>query len=292
MAETVKPINGFKIGDVLIGTDILGCLVASLNEDGSFKNLQIVTNPGHKINIESGDNVAIKPMGNLQHDTAHYPVEEDKNEFKMKAICDSKDAVEGYNIEAAGVKFITKKADTTRGWDPKKWVLKIQESATKYAKGIINAASWDIRARSTGAGTGGGIAVQIAGVDSDIHANKFKIETDQTADVTATQSEDIHCGEGGKGIEIGTINPLFTSLYTKDYRFRSDAPIFAVSRGPITMYDKEGHVTTDATLADKIDYPTQRDDSKDIIPDEQIANPVCWGDLVEMLAEWKASKQG
>lgn len=275
MAEKVNPLNGIKIGDVLVGSDILGCLQASLNEDGSFKNLQIVTPEGHKINLESGDNIAIKPMGNLQHDTAHYANDADKNEFKMKAICDSKDAVEGYNIEAAGVKFITKKADTSRGWDPLKWVLKIQKSASEWSKGVMHAASWDIRARSTGKGTGGGIAVQIAGIDSDYHCNKFKIETDQIADVDAAQSEEIHNGEGGKGIEIGTINPLFTSLYTSTYRFRGDSPIYGVRRGDL--------VTVDG----KTDYPTQPDDSKDIINDD---DPITWNDLISCVKAWKVSQ--
>lgn len=275
MAEKVNPLNGIKIGAVVIGSDVLGCLQASLNADGTFKNLQIVTPEGHKINLESGDNIAIKPMGNLQHDTAHYANDADKNEFKMKAICESKDAVEGYNIEAGGVKFITKKADTTRGWDPLKWVLKIQKSATEWARGVMHAASWDIRARSTGPGTGGGIAVQIAGVDSDLHCNKFKIETDQTADVDAEQSAEIHNGEGGKGIEIGTINPVFTSLYTGEYRFRGESPIYGVTRGE------------PETVDGKTDYPTQADDSKDIIDDE---DPVTWNDVISCVKAWKYSQ--
>ena len=61
----VNPLNGIKIGDVLVGSDIFGCLQASLNEDGSFKNLQIVTPEGHKLNLEPGDNLAIKPASKV-----------------------------------------------------------------------------------------------------------------------------------------------------------------------------------------------------------------------------------
>lgn len=227
-------------------------------------NLEIASPAGKKIGIESEDNTAFKPGSKVQWDTAHR-AEGAQDEFEMSTICDKKTKVVGLKWELAGLKFYNKDADTANGWDSNIFKLIFKKSKELWTKLNLKAGSIDLRAHSTGKGTGGGIAVQIAGVDSDLHANKFKIETDQTADVDAEQSEAIHNGEGGTGIEIGTINPLFTSLYTKTYRFKGDAPIYGVTRGEL--------VTTD----DKTDYPTQADDSKDIINDDE---PITWNDLI------------
>lgn len=243
-------------------------------------NIQISSPDGGKINIESADNIALKPVGKVQFDTNHQLDSTGvakPDEFEVAVINDKKTKVQGLKLNTAGLKFVTEGADTTTGWDPNlfKMLFKKTTGATDtYAKVNMHGASFDFRARSTGKGTGGGIAVQIAGVDSDTHANKFKIETDQTADVTAVQTEDIHCGEGGKGIEIGTINPLFTSIYTQTYRFRGNAPVYAVSRSAVTQQ------------GDKMDYVTQADDSKDIITD---TNPVTWNDIIACTKAWKAA---
>lgn len=234
-------------------------------------NIEISSPEGGKINIESSDNIAMKPVGKVQFDTNHQLDSTGvakTDEFEVAVINDKKSKVEGLKLNCAGLKFVTDGADTTNGWDANLFKMlfkKTTGAVDTYAKVNMHGASFDFRARSTGKGTGGGIAVQIAGVDSDLHANKFKIETDQTADVTAEQSEAIHNGEGGKGIEIGTINPLFTSLYTASYRFKGDAPIFGVTRGDVQA------------IGDKMDYPTQADDSKDIINDD---NPITWNDLI------------
>lgn len=247
-------------------------------------NIEISSPEGGKINLESSDNIAFKPVGKVQFDTNHQldsTGNAKTDEFEVAVINDKKTKVQGLKLNTAGLKFVTDGADTANGWDPdlfKMLFKKTTGAVDTYAKVNMHAASFDFRARSTGKGTGGGIAVQIAGVDSNTHANKFKIETDQTADVDAEQSEDIHCGEGGKGIEIGTINPLFTSLYTKSYRFKADAPIYGVTRSEVTMQ------------GDKMDYLTQSDDSKDVIPAEQIADPLTPNKLYA-LYKW-AKKQG
>lgn len=247
--------------------DATGLAVISLTDSG---NVQIVSPDGAKINLEPGDNLAIKAAGKIQLDTNHYVDEADKDEVKIAAICDKKTKVQGIKCEAAGLKFVTADADKTRGWDPEKFKMEFKKTTgavDTFAKLNLHAASIDLRARSTGKGTGGGIAVQIAGMDSSSKENKFKIETDRTVDVSATAAESDYCGEGGKGIEIGTINSQFTSLYTKSYRFKADAPIYAVTRGALT---------TDAQTG-KVDYPTQADDSKDILND---ASPITWAQVV------------
>ena len=144
-----------------------------------------------------------------------------------------------------------------------------------WQKGVFEAASHDIRTYSSGDGTGGGIAVQISGRDSSGKENKFKIETDRTVDVDVEATADNHCGEGGKGIEIGTINSQMTSLYTKTYRFKGDAPIYGVRRGEITLQD------------DKRDYVTQPDDSKDIIEDD---SPITWNDIIKAVKYLKRTQ--
>lgn len=268
MALQIKSLKATNETGETVELDASAFLYFLLTSKG---NIEISSPDGGKINIESADNIAMKPVGKVQFDTNHQldsTGAAKTDEFEVAVINDKKTKVQGLKLNTAGLKFVTDGADTANGWDPNlfKMLFKKTTGATDtYAKVNMHGASFDFRARSTGKGTGGGIAVQIAGVDSDIHANKFKIETDQTADVTAEQSEAIHCGEGGKGIEIGTINPLMTSLYTKDYRFRGDAPIYGVTRGAVQV------------IGDKTDYPTQADDSKDIISDD---DPITWNDLI------------
>lgn len=241
-------------------------------------NLEISTPEGGKLNIETSDNLALKPNGKLQLDTNHFALDEDKDEFEVSVICDKGSKVQGLKMEVAGLKFVSKDADKTRGWDPdvfKVFFKKDTGAVDTYTKVNMHFASLDLRARSTGAGTGGGIAVQIAGVDSNIKENKFKVETDRTVDVTEATTAANHCGEGGKGIEIVTINSQFTSIYTKDYRFRADAPVYAVTRGALYEDSNTG----------KVDYPTQADDSKDIIND---SNPVTWADIIAAAKYFKS----
>jgi len=272
-----KALKGFVLDDgTVIGADTLTCLQASYNDDGTFKNFQLVTEEGHKINVEAGDNIAFKPMGKIQFDTNHYADDGDKDEFEMATICDKKTKVEGVKWELAGLKFITGAADTARGWakDTFKMMFKKETGDTDvYAKLNLHAASIDIRARSTGDGTGGGIALQIAGRDSAGKTNKLKVETDQTVDVEFDDVAGHHTGEGGKGIEIGTFNPKMFSAYARDYRFKRSAKVYAVKRG------------TPVLTGEKTDYPTQADDSKDI-KDANLC--VTWDEIIRGIQYLKA----
>ena len=249
--------------DTGVSFDVTGLSHIGLSSKG---NVEISTEAGQKLNIETGDNIALKPNGNLQFDNDHYANTADKDEFKLKAICADKDKVVGFNVEAGGLKFLTKAASALFGWNPDEFKLKFQKTKDTWAKLKLSAASIDLRGRSTGPGTGGGIAVQIASTDSHGKENKFKIETDRKVDVDATASASDYNGEGGMGIEIGTINSQYTSLYTKEYRFKGNAPIFGVTRGSV-----------EETETGKWDYPTQEDDSKDIKNDD---SPVTWNDVI------------
>lgn len=121
----------------------------------------------------------------------------------------------------------------------------------------------------------GGIALQIAGKDSDSHENKIKFESDRTNAIT--QSAGTYNGEGGKGLEFATFNNLHTSIFTNDYRFNKDGKIYAVTR--------EAPVSVDG----KTDYPTQGDDFKDVLNE----NLSCtWEDLVKLVHYMKTNNFG
>lgn len=275
MAETIR---GMKLSD---GTEInvAGLTYTSVTSKG---NLEISTPAGGKLNLESADNMALKPSGKLQLDTHKYdPATETPDEFKIAVINDKASKVEGIKLETAGIKIVTGSADATY-WDPdtfKVMVKKTTGSTDTWAKMNMHAAAIDLRTRVTGPGTGGGIAAQIASCDSDGHENKFKVETSRKIDVfqPAGDYSQTYVMEGGKGIEIYTLNSQFESAYTKEMRRGADTRLFAVSRGP---------VSDDGT--GKFDYPTQPDDSKDVKDSTQ--PEVKWVDLINAAIYLK--KQG
>ena len=245
-------------------------------------NVQIASDAGKKLNIEAGDNEAHKPAGKIQLDTSHYADPSDMDEFKVSVICDKGSKVEGLKLECAGIKFVTADADAEKGWDSstfKQFYKKTTGSVDTWAKVNMHGASFDLRARATGAGTGGGIAMQIASCDSHFKENKFKIESDRKVPIERGMPGgygewgEYYSGEGGKGMEIFTMNSQFMSAWSKTYRFRADSPVYAVTRG--SLQDVDG----------KVDYPTQEDDSKDIIADSE---PITWGDIVSAVKYLKS----
>lgn len=235
-------------------------------------NLEIATDGTAKINIEPADNLAIKPGGKIQIDTNHKP-EGKKDEMEVSVICDKKSKVEGLKMNVAGLKFVTEGADTNNGWDPslfKMFFKNTSGSDDTFTKVNMHAASFDIRTRSTGPGTGGGIALQIASTDSKGHENKIKFESDRTNKIGSQTPT--YNGEGGKGLEFGTFNNEHASLYCGDYRFKADAPVFPATRRDLTQ---------DPTTL-KIDYPTNtEDDFKDFIEEKYKEDPVTWQDIID-----------
>lgn len=308
--ETLKKINvvndqGESLGvyAILVTEDmastlekILPYLVPSLEADGSIKNIQIAS--PKNINIEPLKGVKFK-VGNKGQIELIPDKTGDLREFVLKAWRsvevgeDGKTPVmaDGDYVDLADEILVRLKTYCTElelnSYDKvetSRKNVKIKfKNKDAWQKGVIEGASHDIRAYSTGKGSGGGIAVQIASTDSDGKENKFKIETDRIVDVddeavapTKNSFEGSgYCGEGGKGIEVGTINSQMTSLYTKTYRFKGNAPIFGVTRGSIV---------TDPTTGKK-DYPTQDDDSKDIISDD---DPITWNDVIAAVKYLKA----
>ena len=117
----------------------------------------------------------------------------------------------------------------------------------------------------------GGIALQIAGQDGSNHENKIKFESDRTTNIGEDAT---YASVGGKGLEFGTFNNLHTSLYTGDYRFKDDAYVYGVTRGPLETN----------TLTGKIDYPTQYDDFKDILNETHKAT---WKEIIDVARAYK-----
>lgn len=232
-------------------------------------NLQITSPEGKSINIESNKHLKIKPGsgGQIEILADHTG---DLGEVLIKALV-AVDA-SGADLESeipvrlkfncTEAEYNTKDATDVNPFDMKfKTGLKESKAGEHYCQVKFKGRSFDFRCYEHG-----GIALQPAGRDGSGHENKIKFETDRKVDVDVAATAEDYVGEGGKGIEIGTINSQFTSLFTKEYRFKGDAPIFGVTRGAITE-----------TTTGKFDYPTQADDSKDIKNDEA---PITWNDLI------------
>ncbi len=275
------------VDGTIVGSDVLGCLVCSYNDDGTIKNFQIVSpkninlEPAKGIKIKNGDKGQVEILADKTGDLREVVLK------AWRSVADTGDGktalvdADGNYTDLADEILCRLKAYMTEleintydkvNKSRKNGKLKFKNKDA-WQKGVIEAASLDLRAYSTGKGTGGGQAVQIASTDADGHENKFKLETDRTVDVEAeavvptknSLEGSSYNGEGGKGIEIVTINSQYNSQYNKEYRFKRSAKVYAVTRKPL--------VTTD----DKIDYPTQADDSKDV-KDENLS--VTWDEII------------
>lgn len=140
-----------------------------------------------------------------------------------------------------------------------------------YCQAKMKARSWDIRCMEHG-----GIALQPNGQDGDGHENKIKFESNRVSNIGGAAR---YNGSGGDGMEFGTFNNEHSSLFTGDYRFNGDAPIYGVTRGELV----------EDSVTGKVDYPTQADDFKDIIPDDQKSNPITWNDIIKAVQYLKTT---
>lgn len=187
-------------------------------------------------------------------------------------ILNNKDAAD---ISAIDIKFMTGK-----------------KTSKKYVEGKLKGKSIECRAICDGApGTGGGVAAQFTSCDSQFQENAWKVETGRLKDVDegepteAAQWGEFYGKEGGMGIEIIRVNSQYNSQYSRAYRQKGDAPMYGVTRGAlVTTYESDG------TTIKKVDYPKQADGSQDIIPAEQLADPLTMNKLYA-LYQW-AKQQG
>lgn len=197
-----------------------------LNEKGNFA----LESKTKHLNLESAKGIQIKPTATLTLDSTRRIIAGKGNEIQVEARFDDFGDVTGY-----------------KGADE------------KWAELKINSRNLDLRCRDHG-----GIALQIAGKDSDGNENKIKFESDRTNSIS---EEGTYNGEGGKGLEFGTFNNLHSSLYTGDYRFNGNGFVYGVTR--------EAPVQTETG---KWDYPTQSDDFKD--PTE-MAKHATWNQIID-----------
>lgn len=209
-----------------------------LNSKGNFS----VESTEKHLNLEAKKGVQIKPTTNVVIDSSRRILNDKGNEVHIEARFDDYG-----DEEYAG----------HDGYDEEWSQLK------------IHGRNMDLRCHEHG-----GIALQIAGYDNyknptqPHHENKLKFESDR---ISSIEEPADYIGEGGKGLEFGTFNNEHSSLYTKDYRFRGNGLVYGVTRGALeTKYNSTGGV-------EKIDYPTQSDDFKDII---DVNNKATWNDII------------
>ena len=288
-------IKGFKINGVPHSLDAMFLSGATKEEilangsgsgisnpalDGIYvnpKNNLEISSPAigaEKVNIVSSEAIQIKTGANsagkgepLQLDAERHTGE--PYEYGIKVCNGSMEKnvrVIGVKVNTAEITLDTQNANPDE-FDKKELQVKfrndtwnsgqqIGDTGPIYAK--MKARAFDFRCYDHG-----GIALQIAGADSAGKENKIKFESDRISEIGATPS---YCKEGGKGLEFGTFNNEHTSLYTGDYRFKGDAEVYGATRNTPIIDD------------DKVDYPTQGDDFKDVITGAKHAT---WNEILD-----------
>ena len=205
-----------------------------------------------KINIESRDDIQVKPGDDFTIVSSHRPVA-NMDEVSVK-IHDGEDHPVKLQLNAADIVLTTKDKDKTKTKDENgedtttalyddPTVMNVTVNSAKNTRGYlkVRAQAIDLRCEENG-----GIAIQPKGTDGSGHENKIKFEHN-----------------GGDGKEFGTFNTEKTSIFTDEYRFNKNGTVYAVTRGELeTTYKVPGDPTSGVK---KIDYPTQSDDFKDII---------------------------
>lgn len=205
-----------------------------------------------KINIESRDDIQVKPGDDFTIVSSHRPVA-NMDEVSVK-IHDGEDHPVKLQLNAADIVLTTKDKDKTKTKDENgedtttalyddPTVMNVTVNSAKNTRGYlkVRAHAIDLRCEENG-----GIALQPKGEDGNGHENKIKFEHN-----------------GGDGKEFGTFNTEKTSIFTDEYRFNKNGTVYAVTRGELeTTYKVPGDPTSGVK---KIDYPTQSDDFKDII---------------------------
>ena len=251
------------------GTEITSGMVNSLatlkgiyvNASNNFEVNAAVAG-GEKLNLVAAQAVQIKPGidENGKPEAVQFDCEQhgaDATEFTFK-VCNGAQPkatrVVGLKVNAAELTLDNQKCNTTE-FDADSIDIKIRND--KWNSGEVVGTTGPVylkmkaRAMDFRCYDHGGIALQVAGTDSNGKENKIKFESDRTSEIGATPA---YCKEGGKGLEFGTFNNEHASLYTGDYRFKGDADVYGVTRN-----------TPVATSTGKVDYPTQADDFKDVI---------------------------
>lgn len=231
------------------------------NESGNIELTSAGT--GKKLNLVSDSDIQIKTGDDsvIQLDKENDATNPDEVEIKMcNGSYTKTKRVVGTKINTAEIIIDNQNCNTDK-YSTGEIHIKARHDK-KYNPVYVkaHARAWDIRCEGNG-----GIALQPAGEDGEDKENKIKFESDRTSSIDVPGK---YKGEGGKGLEFGTFNNLHTSLYTGDYRFNELGVIYPSTRGKIFTNEVTG----------KTDYPTQKDDFKDI--------PICY----KLIGEGNSSK--
>lgn len=252
-AETAHGVNGIYV-----------------NTSNNFE-INAAAAGGEKLNLVAGDAIQVKPGDGepLQLDCEQNTV--DLNEYGIK-VCNGampkNSRVVGLKVNAAELTMDTQKANTSE-FDIDEFNIKFRND--KWNGGELVGSTGPIylkmkaRAIDMRCHDHGGIALQIAGTDSNGKENKIKFESDRTTEIDATPA---YNKEGGKGLEFGTFNNEHASLFCGDYRFKGDATVYGVTRNTPVL-DAKG----------KTDYPTQSDDFKDVI--NALTPRATWNEILD-----------
>lgn len=221
-----------------------------------------------KINIESMDDIQIKPGDDVIFYSHHRP-EGSQDEVSVK-FTDGDDIPVKLQVNAAEMTLTTKdKAGTDAD------VMNITVNSAKNTRGYlkVRAQAIDLRSESHG-----GIALQPKGYDNK---GASKYEGDPTITPTDISSHNVRYMNkvkfehgGGDGLEFGTFNTLKSSLFTNEYRFNRDGIVKMATRQTTdsNKFDEED-ITT------KYKYVKQNDDFYDIIDPED--EQTTWHDIIK-----------
>lgn len=239
-----------------------------------------------KINIESKDDLQLKPGDDIILYSNHRPIE-NLDEVSVK-VTDGEDNPVKLQVNTADIVLTTKDKGKTRKKDSSgaditatsivngvdqnamytdPSVMNITVNSAKNTRGYlkVRAQAIDLRSESHG-----GIALQPKGYDGDStpHMNKIKFEHG-----------------GGDGLEFGTFNTEKSSLFTDEYRFNKNGVLKLATRETETS-DK--YDINDETTHYK--YVKQNDDFYDVINQN---DPTCtWEDIIKFIAWAKTNKSG
>lgn len=205
-----------------------------------------------KINIESKDDIQVKPGDDFTITSSHRPAE-NMDEVSVK-IHDGEDHPVKLQLNAADIVLTTKDknltmekdangAETATAMYDDPAVMNVTVNSAKNTRGYlkVRAQAIDLRSESHG-----GIALQPKGEDGSGNENKIKFEHG-----------------GGDGLEFGTFNTEKTSIYTDEYRFNKNGIWKMASRNTVVSdkYDGEDETT-------HFKYEKQADDFYDVIDSE------------------------
>lgn len=174
-----------------------------------------------KINIESMNDIQLKPGDDIAFITSHKP-EESQDELKLRVL-DANDVPVEFKVQQSELTLMTDYYDKLSRADKEKNTIldvNIVANTKEHAaangqptKGYlkVRAKAIDLRCEENG-----GIALQPKGKDSGGHMNKVKFEHG-----------------GGDGLEFFTMNAEKMSAYTDEYRFNKDGKWFMATRTPM-----------------------------------------------------------